>query len=133
MAAKGTRNIRQVIKDVDKTLFDLTGTHLKTVVTRSFAKAGEYVGKAMFTSDHSVEQSYAVLQVRPDASDEVVKAAFKSLTRQYHSDTGIHPNDAKFAAVVTAYRTVMFARLQAEGGRMPPEDDASERDDKETP
>jgi DnaJ domain len=132
MGTKRARTIGQVVREVDKTLFDLTGTHLKTVVKKSFVRAGEYVSKAMFSPDHSVEQSYAVLQVRPDASNEVVKAAFRSLVRQYHSDTGIQPDDAKYAAVVAAYRTVMFARLQEDGGTPPDPGEVNERDNEET-
>jgi len=32
---------------------------------------------------------YEVLQVRPDASEDVIRAAYRALARRYHPDTSV--------------------------------------------
>ncbi len=46
---------------------------------------------------------YDVLQVSTGASDEVIKAAYKSLVKKYHPDAGIEKDGEKFRIIEEAY------------------------------
>jgi len=56
------------------------------------------------------EDPYNVLEVRRDASSIVVKAAFRSLAREYHPDTGTHPDPRAFQRAKEAYDKIMYER-----------------------
>lgn len=49
---------------------------------------------------------YDILQVSMDASDEVIKAAYKSLVKKYHPDSGIESDVNQFLKVEEAYKTL---------------------------
>lgn len=58
---------------------------------------------------------YQILGVSPDASDDEVKKAYRTLSKKYHPDANINnPNQAayteKFKEVQTAYKTIMDDR-----------------------
>lgn len=58
---------------------------------------------------------YDVLGVRPDASEDEIKKAYKALSRKYHPDANINnPNkeqaEEKFKQVQQAYSQIMDAR-----------------------
>jgi len=60
---------------------------------------------------------YEVLGVSPNASDEEIKKAYRTLSRKYHPDANINnPNAAqaeeKFKEVQTAYQQIMRAKEQ---------------------
>ena len=66
-----------------------------------------------------VMDPYEVLGVKPDATDEEIKKAYRNLSRKYHPDTNINnPNKAeaeeKFKQVQMAYQQVM--RIRESGG-----------------
>lgn len=73
----------------------------------------------MPTSD-PIEADYSVLGLKPGASSEEVRAAYRRLARRYHPDT--HPEDprgasAKFARITEAYDRI---RSDPTGGLRPP-------------
>lgn len=62
---------------------------------------------------------YEVLGISPDASDDEVKKAYRTLSRRYHPDANINnPNKAeaeeKFKDVQEAYKTIMKDRQDGE-------------------
>lgn len=65
--------------------------------------------------------SYDVLGVRPDASEDEIKKAYKALSRKYHPDANINnPNkeqaEEKFKQVQQAYSQIMDARKHGANG-----------------
>lgn len=50
---------------------------------------------------------YDVLQVSQDASEEVIKAAYKSLAKKYHPDSGEVPDSSEFVKIEEAYQTLV--------------------------
>lgn len=64
---------------------------------------------------------YDVLGVRPDASEDEIKKAYKALSRKYHPDANINnPNkeqaEEKFKQVQQAYSRIMDARKHGANG-----------------
>lgn len=64
---------------------------------------------------------YDVLGVRPDASEDEIKKAYKALSRKYHPDANINnPNkeqaEEKFKQVQQAYSQIMDARKHGANG-----------------
>lgn len=56
---------------------------------------------------------YNVLGIQRSASDRVVKFAFRAAAFEYHPDTGIHSDSAKFQKAVDAYDQIMADRKKA--------------------
>ena len=46
---------------------------------------------------------YEILQVTPEATEEVIKAAYKSLVKKYHPDSGFEKDSALFLQIEEAY------------------------------
>lgn len=62
---------------------------------------------------------YRTLGISPDATDDEVKKAYRTLSRKYHPDANVNnPNKAeaeeKFKQIQTAYDTIMKKRQQGE-------------------
>lgn len=126
-----SKSLRQTLRTADRYFYELFGTHFRTVAARSIDLAATAL-KASLTSspkeggtgDPELDRAYATLGLRPSAEDVVVKGAFRSLVREYHSDTGIHPDTRKFEEVVEAYNIIMFSRAEMEemkGKETPPQ------------
>jgi hypothetical protein len=126
MATGNLGAIRKRVRQADRLLFEMTGTHLRTVVKKGISMAGEALSRQVFEDSAALGPMYHILGVAPSAPDLVVKAAFRALSREYHTDTGIHPDSGKFQQVVEAYRDIMLARLSADGGDVPPEDNGDD-------
>ncbi len=67
---------------------------------------------------------YKVLGVSPDASDEEIKKAYRTLSRKYHPDSNINnPNKAeaeeKFKQVQEAYHQIMDAKAKGQSAYGP--------------
>lgn len=68
-----------------------------------------------------MDNPYKVLMVSPDASDEEIKKAYRSLSRKYHPDANINnPNAAqaeeKFKQIQQAYQQIMDEREHGYSG-----------------
>ena len=68
-----------------------------------------------------IRNPYEILGVSPDASDEEVKKAYRTLSRKYHPDANLNnPNKEKaeerFKQVQEAYEQIMKARQRGESG-----------------
>jgi len=72
------------------------------------------VAGGLVLSDH-----YAALGVRPDADDEVIKAAFRALAKKYHPDTAAHAVAAKgrFREINEAHSVLSNPEARAEYDR----------------
>lgn len=57
---------------------------------------------------------YEILQVAPEASLEVIKAAYKSLTKKYHPESGIEKDSGKFLEIEEAYTVLMDEQARQE-------------------
>ena len=57
--------------------------------------------------------AYAVLGVRPGASRDEVRSAYRRLVRSYHPDTGVGGSAERLGAVIAAYRSVAAATAAA--------------------
>lgn len=54
---------------------------------------------------------YQVLGVSPDASDQEIKKAYRTLSKKYHPDINKEPGaEEKFKQVNNAYHSIMDAR-----------------------
>ena len=126
MATGRMSDLRKAVRQADRLIYDMTGTHLRTVVKKGISMGAEAISRHVFENVEETGPLYAILGVRPDAPDIIVKAAYKALSREYEPETGIHPDEGKFTQVVAAYRDIMLVRLQAEGGEGPPENGEGE-------
>lgn len=52
---------------------------------------------------------YEILQVSPDASEEVICAAYRSLAKKYHPDSGVETDSEKFVRIEEAYHILSNA------------------------
>ena len=51
-----------------------------------------------------IDDPYRVLGLTPDATDEEVKRAYRTLAKKYHPDTGGTANTSEFTKVNNAYQ-----------------------------
>jgi len=119
---KGLKGVRKGLRDFDDIFHLITGKRLKNVAGRAINLWGEELAKkvgAFFSGPDEPEvpldSPYSILGVHPDALDIVVKGAYRSLAREYHPDTGINPDPAKFQKVTEAYNAIMEERRRASG------------------
>jgi len=101
------------LKDVDDVMHVLTGKRIKDVA----AKAAEIFGRDivnMLMSEAPVHLSaddpYNILEVRPDASDLVVKAVYRAKVKLLHPDNKETGNAEQFKRIQEAYDKIIQAR-----------------------
>lgn len=126
MSDSKLKSLRKGLRDADRILFEITGTHLRTIAKKGIDLATEALSRSVFEDVDSLDSAYQVLGVRPDAPDTVVKYAFRGLSRDLHPDTGLNPDPGKFTQVIDAYRAIMLARYQDNGSEGPPEENGNE-------
>lgn len=118
MATKSsTKQVKKALRNTDDILYILTGKRLRNVVGRVVNLYGEELAKKaskLFTGPEEEElpsdSPYFILGVHPDAMDIVVKAAYRTLAREYHPDSKITPDPKKFQAATEAYDAIMKER-----------------------
>ncbi len=129
MAKTSTVNyIKKGVKDADDLFCLFTGKRFRNVIARGMELFGEDIEKKILSTEEEegeelpgVDNPYWTLGIRPDAIDLVVKGAFRSLVREYHPDTGLHPDAKRFTAVVESYNAIMQARAEARKPKEHPE------------
>lgn len=57
---------------------------------------------------------YEILQVSPEATEEVIKAAYKSLVKKYHPDSGLEKDSALFLQIEEAYTVLIDEQKRKE-------------------
>lgn len=128
MAQRGTllqilSELRKGASDANALFYQFTGKRFRDVFSRGMELYGEDLVKEMekLFLGHKEEEDlgipglenpYRNLDVEPDARDIVVRGAFRSLAREYHPDTGIHPDAQRFQKVVESYNAIMLARAE---------------------
>jgi len=99
------------LHDVDDLVKLITGKRIPQLVSRGLELLGEdtpAIAKREKAFDFN--DPHFILGVREDAADLVIKAAFRSLARELHPDTGTKPDPAKFQKVTEAYSSIMKTR-----------------------
>lgn len=91
-----TKQVIAFVKDANDISVMMTGKSAPDLLGRLSRLLGiaETVEREL-KSPQSNSGPYAVLGVREDAGDIVVKAAYRTLQRRYHPDTGLEPSDEK--------------------------------------
>lgn len=101
------------LKDADDIMFLLTGQRFRQLVPRAIDLFGESLIKRVIKEKPpplDPDDPYSILEVRQDASNLVVKAAYRSKVKVLHPDTGTNPDPKEFQRVVEAYEKVMRER-----------------------
>ena len=57
---------------------------------------------------------YDILEISPNASTEVIKAAYRSLVKKYHPDAGIEIDGGKFSKIEEAYNVLSDEKRRKE-------------------
>lgn len=114
------KQLKRAVKDADDFLHLFTGRRFKHIAGKAIDLFGEQLVKkvtTMLTGDEEPDlpsdNPYAILGVRIDAKDVVVRGAFRSLAREFHPDTGTAPDPKKFQEANEAYNTIVGERLKA--------------------
>lgn len=112
-----TKQFKAGIQNADDILFLLTGSRFKDVIGNTVSTFGEELTRKLtgvFTGIDELRMSpdspYSVLGIHPNALDVVVRGAYRALAREYHPDTGLKPDPAKFQKVTEAYDAIMKER-----------------------
>lgn len=101
------------LKDVDDLMSLLTGKRIRDVVPRAVELFGdEIVSKLMRNGLNKppADSPYAILEVRPDASDLVVKAVYRAKARIYHPDNKDTGNADEFRRITQAFEAIQAER-----------------------
>jgi len=110
MPNRDLRKAVRFLKDADDLVKVVTGKRIPRLVSDGLELLGYSRDKQSQDEHVDFASPYFVLGVRPDAADLVVKAAYRSLCREYHPDTGTKPDSITFQKVVEAYNKVMAER-----------------------
>jgi len=116
-ARKAAKQFKAGIQNADDILFLLTGSRFKDVIGNAVNTFGEELTRKLtgiFTGEAGAELAadnpYSILGIHPDALDVVVRGAYRALAKEYHPDTGLKPDPAKFQKVTEAYNTILRER-----------------------
>lgn len=99
----------KLFKDVDTGLRLTTGKSLREILGRT---ASLFVKSEL----EEAEDPYGVLCITPTASDKVVKFAFRTAAFEFHPDTGVHPDTARYQKAVEAYKAIQKERESPQQG-----------------
>lgn len=109
-------NLVNQLRDVDDIVFLITGKRIKHLVRRGLDLFGEDLKRKVTGEEpnsESPDDPYNILEVRRNASDIVVRAAFRAKARELHSDTGTHPDAQAFQRAKEAYDAIMKLRVSS--------------------
>lgn len=104
------KQVISFLKDVDDTVKILTGRRIPSLVANGFELFGVHEKEVPPAPEFDINDPYFILGVRTEAHDIVIRGAFRSLAREFHPDTGTHPNPKAFQRVQEAYNEIMKAR-----------------------
>lgn len=88
---------------------------IKAMFTYSYSNTGS--GSAGGYRSHTLDSDYQILEISPDASDDEVKKAYRTLAKKYHPDRVAHLGDdmrkaaeEKFSRLSQAYDNIRKSR-----------------------
>ena len=106
MSKKRTsKEVVNVLRDMDDLTKLITGHRIPDLVSRGMRLLG-ITERIEADIAPSRTGPYAVLGVREDASDLVIKASYRSLQKRFHPDTGLEPDDGKSKAINKAFQEI---------------------------
>ncbi len=112
MTRKG--DIVRTLKTVDDICRLVTGKRLSRLVATGVDLFGEDLWKKIRDAETgaklNLNSPYYLLGVHEDAPDMIIKAAFRTLAKELHPDTGAHPDSARFQVITEAYQAIMKER-----------------------
>ncbi len=103
----------KVLKDFDDAMHLLTGKRIKDVLPRAIEYFGqEVIEKVMAKTSVQLpsDSPYAILGVRHDAADFIIKAVYRKLAGMYHPDNRETGNEEKFKKMQGAYDAIVKER-----------------------
>lgn len=110
MAKKRTsKEVVNVLRDMDDLTKLITGHRIPDLVSRGMRLLG-ITERIEADIAPSRTGPYAVLGVREDASDLVIKASYRGLQKRFHPDTGLEPDDVKSKAINKALDEIQALR-----------------------
>lgn len=101
------------LKDVDDIMCVLTGKRIKDVTARAVDIFGHDIVNLLMREAPvhlSADDPYSILEVRPDASDMVVKAVYRAKARLLHPDNTATGNLEQFKRIQEAYDKIVQDR-----------------------
>lgn len=104
-----TKTPLRVLKDIDDVMHLLTGKRIRDVVPKAVELFGEDLVKRILKDTHitlSPDDPYAILEVRPDASDFVVNAVYRAKAKVLHPDNKETGNAEAFKRITAAYEQI---------------------------
>ncbi len=114
MTSKKANSATKFLKDVDDIMHLLTGKRLKQLVPKAIELFGEDLVKSAIKKNAAPavdpNDPYNILEIRRDACDLVVNAAWRAKVRVYHPDTGDRPDSEQFQKVNDAHRAIIAER-----------------------
>lgn len=103
----------KVLRDTDDLMHLLTGKRIKDVIPRAIDLFGEEVIRKLVKDSPRrlpPDNPYRILEVRPDASDFVVKAVYRAKVRVCHPDVKGTGNAEEFKRITAAFEQIMEQR-----------------------
>lgn len=110
---EGTKKVINTLRDADDLVYLITGRRIKNLVQRGLDLFGEDIKRKVtgaMPRSEDPDDSYNILEVRADASDIVIRAAFRAKAKELHPDTGLHPDSRAFQRVKEAYDRIDHER-----------------------
>ena len=108
----------RVLKDFDDAMHLLTGKRIKDVLPRAIEYFGQEVIEKVMTNTSatlSADSPYAILGVRHDAADFIIKAVYRKTAAMYHPDNQATGNEEKFKQIQGAYDAIVKERNKPSG------------------
>ncbi len=106
----------KILKDFDDAMHLLTGKRIKDVLPQAIEYFGhEVIEKVMAKTSVTLspDSPYAILQVRYDAADFIVKAVYRKMAGVYHPDNKETGDEEKFKKIQAAYDAIVEERKKA--------------------
>jgi len=106
MSKKRTsKKMVNALRDMDDLTKLITGHSIPDLVSRGARLLG-ITEKIETAVKPDRTGPYAVLGVRQDASDLVIKASYRGLQKRFHPDTGLESDDVKSKAINKAFQEI---------------------------
>jgi DnaJ-class molecular chaperone len=103
-------SLSDMVKDLDKLSRMVTGKSAYEVGSKIMEILGPSQIQMPIIERNPVSEAYYTLGIHEGASDLVVKAVYRELAREYHPDTGKHPDGTRMREINSAYELITKER-----------------------